>query len=163
MREDQLSPLAVAVRKLLNKKNADGSPHYGPAEVHALRAMILLELVRREAIDPLTSPYKVELALLFDGIGLNEHTDPQSVEAKVRHYFQSLNIRSSILLEFDRLLKRHRKVDDRMEAVAETERAFDRMMERDGQPRAPHVGDEVPKDARAAQDLAQSLGVKLRI
>lgn len=159
MAEPELLPLARAIRKLFAEENEDGTFRYGPAEVHAIRALILLELVRREQLDPLTSPYRLELVLLFEGIGLNEHTDPLTVSAKVKRYFEKLNVHREVLPQVDRWLYQYRFTDDRMKALAETEQAFGRMMAQSGPPatRDEDASEDAPPDA------TQSLGGKLQI
>ena len=89
MSEEQTA-LARALAEMFSETDAQGELRFGDAEIPAVRAMILLELARTQQHEDLSHAHKVELALLFDAIGIDETTDPKDVEPRVRAYYASL-------------------------------------------------------------------------
>ncbi len=161
MAEDR-SALARALAEMFAETDKNGEPKFGDAEIHAVRAMILLELVRKEQIEELSHAHKVELALLFDAMDIDENTDPKEVEPKVRSYYKRLNVKPSVFVRLNRLMEKYRRPKDRVEAIEETAKAYDKIMDNEA-PRAPQHDEDAPEEGKAAQDLAASLGVKIRI
>ena len=148
--------------KLVSRKNPDGSLKYTPKDVHALRAMLLLEMARRNEVDNLSEASRIELALTLELIGINAATKPEAVMPLVEKYYRSLEINPDIFVELNDLLALLGKSKDRVEAIGETSKAYDKMMEKEG-PKAPKVDDPVPENAEHAQTLTLNLGGKVRI
>lgn len=153
---------AKALDTLVNRKNGDGSFKFTPKDVHAIRSMLLLELARRGEVDELSESSKVELALTLANIGITAHTAPDLVMGLVEKYYRGLDVNPDIFIEFNDMLALLGKQKDRVEAVADTSKAYDKMMEKEG-PKAPKHDDPVPKDAEHAQTLTLNLGGKVRI
>jgi hypothetical protein len=153
---------AKALDTLVNRKNGDGTHKYTPKDVHALRALLLLEIARRNEVDNLSETSKAELALTLELIGIGAQTPPEMVMPLVEKYYRGLDINPDIFIEFNDLLVMLGKQKDRVEAVADTSKAYDKMMEKEG-PKAPKLDDPVPKDAEHAQTLTLNLGGKVRI
>jgi hypothetical protein len=153
---------AAAFDKLVNRKNPDGSLKYTPKDVHALRAILLLELARSGLAEELSDSSKQELFLTFKLIGIDDKTDPAEVKGLVEKYFKELEINPEILLEFNDLLVLLHQKRDRVEEVEHNEQEFDRFTEKEG-PKAPKVDDPVPEDSTHAQTLTLNLGGKVRI
>jgi len=80
----------------------------------------------------------------------------------VEKYYRGLDINPDIFIEFNDMLVMLGKQKDRVEAVADTSKAYDKMMEKEG-PKAPKMDDPVPEDAEHAQTLTLNLGGKVRI
>lgn len=153
---------AEAVDQIVNRKNPDGTLKYTPADVHALRAMMLLELTRQNLVDDLSETSKAELALTLELIGISEQTNPDQVFSLIEKYYKSLEINADIFIEFNDMLAMLGQQKDRVEGVDDSSKAYDKMMERDG-PKAPKHDDPVPEDAEHAQTLTLNLGGKVRI
>lgn len=156
------STFARALDKLLNKKNADGSMKYSAKEVHALRSMLLLEIARRGETDKLSEASQAELALSLHLIGITGQTSPEMVMPLVKKYYTNLGIKPDIIAEFWDLLGLLAKGKDRVEAVGQTEKAYEKMTEREAAT-APKPDDPVPEDSEHAQTLALTMGDKIRI
>jgi hypothetical protein len=153
---------ARALDKLVNRKNPDGSLKYTSADVHAVRSMLLLEVARRDEVDALSDASKAELALTLTAIGITSHTAPDLVMPLVEKYYRRMNVNPEIFVELDDLLGLLGKQKDRVEAIADTSKAYDKLTEKEG-PKAPKVDDPVPEDAEHAQTLTLNLGGKVRI
>jgi hypothetical protein len=157
------SRLAVELRKMLVEKKPDGTPRFSDVDRRAVQAVIYIELARRhQDLSVFDHQQKVTLAELLDEIGVSEHTDPADVAGLVRDYFMKLNANAAVFVRLDRLLKRFKKIDDRVEAIKETETAYSKLTEQDAKA-APSHDDKAPDGSKPAQSLAQSLGVKVRI
>lgn len=154
--------MAEALQRVLDEKKVDGTPKFGPLEVRGVQAIIYLELARRGDPTVFTHEQKVELAGLLDEIGVDENTDPAAVAGLVKDYFVKLKANPAIFIKLDRLLKRFKKIEDRLEAADQSSLAFQKMTEQEG-PKAPGLDEKAPEGSKAAQSLAQSLGVKVRI
>ena len=153
---------AKALDTLVSRKNPDGTLKYTAKDVHALRSMLLLEIARKNEVDNLSETSKTELALTLQLIGITGQTAPELVMPLVEKYYRGLDINPDIFIEFNDMLLMLGKQKDRVEAVADTAKAYDKMMEREG-PKAPKMDDPVPKDAEHAQTLTLNLGGKVRI
>lgn len=156
------STFARALDKLLNKKNPDGTLKYSAKDVHALRSMLLLEIARRGETDKLSEASQAELAMALHLIGITGQTAPEMVMPLVEKYYKNLGINPDIIAEFWELLNMLAKGKDRVEAVDETEKAYDKMTEKEAA-KAPREDDPVPEDSEHAQTLALTRGDKIRI
>jgi len=153
---------AKAFDRLLNRKKADGSFKYSAKDVHGLRAALLLEIARRDEVDQLSEESKLELALALNLIGITANTQPEEMTPLVEKYFKALAIDPDLLDEFGKMLGLLRKGKDRVEAVADTVKAYNNMMEREAVS-APKADDPVPENSEHAQTLTLNLGGKVRI
>jgi hypothetical protein len=160
----QRSTFARELDRLVDKKNPDGTPRYTPKDIHALRSMLLLEIARRgnAEVEKLSDSSKVELSFALELIGITPHTNPALIMGMVEKYYRDLGINPEIIIEFNDMLTMLGKQKDRVEAVEQTQKAYDKMMEKDG-PKAPKADDPVPEDAEQAQTLTLNLGGKVRI
>lgn len=156
------SAFARALDKLLNKKNPDGSFKYSAKEVHALRSMLLLEIARRGEAEKLSEASQAELAMALHLIGITGQTSPEMVMPLVQKYYKGLGINPDIIAEFWDLLTMLTKGKDRVEAVGQTEKAYEKMTEKEAA-KAPKEDDPVPEDSEHAQTLALTMGDKIRI
>src|SRR5688572_19437342 len=134
---------ARAFDKLVNRKNPDGSLKYSAKDVHALRGILLVEIARRNEVDQLTEESKLELAITLENIGISGQTPPEQVGPLVQRYFKSLEMHPDLITEFSDMVGLLQKGKDRVEAIADTTKAYEKMMEKEG-PKAPHADDPVP-------------------
>jgi hypothetical protein len=153
---------AKAFDRLVNRKNSDGSLKYSAKDVHGLRAALLLEIARRDEVDQLSDASKVELALVLENIGITGVTAPEQVRALTEKFFKNLAIDNDLLLEFGKMLGMLQKGKDRVEAVADTSKAYDKMMEKEAE-KAPKADDPVAEGAEPAQTFTLNIGGKVRI
>ncbi len=151
-----------ALDRLLTRKNPDGTFKYSAKDVHALRGMLLVEIARRGEADQLSDASKVELLLTLELIGISAQTSPEAVTPMVLKYFRSLDVNPGLIEEFVKMIGLLQKGKDRVEAVADTSKTYDKMMEKEPV-KAPKAGDPVPEDAEHAQTLTLNLGGKVRI
>lgn len=158
----QPTTMADALRDVLEEKNAKGAPKFGAVDARAAQAIIYLELARRQDPEIFTQEQKLKLAELLDEIGIDENTDPAQVSGLVREYFTKLKANPAIFVKLDRMLKRFKKVEDRLEAADQGASAYQKLTDQEG-PKAPGLDEKAPEGSKAAQSLAQSLGVKVRI
>jgi hypothetical protein len=153
---------ARAFDKLVNRKNPDGSLKYSAKDVHALRGILLVEIARRNEVDQLTEESKLELAITLENIGISAQTPPEQVGPLVQKYFKSLEMHPDLITEFSDMVGLLQKGKDRVEAITDTTKAYEKMMEKEA-PKAPHADDPVPENSEQAQTLTLNLGGKVRI
>lgn len=156
------SKFARALDKLVNKREG-GQLKYSAKDVHALRTLLLLEIARKDEVEKLGSASKLELAMALDLIGIGAATPPDQVFGLVEKYYRGLGCNPDIFAEFFELLELLNKGKDRVEAVQSTNKAYDKLADRDGSLKAPKEDDPVPDDAENAQTLTLKLGDKVRI
>jgi hypothetical protein len=156
------TPIARALDKLFDETKQDGTPRFTLVDIHVARSMFLIEIARKGEIDGLSHDRKQELAFLFDMIGLTPNTDPALAPAMIQKYYKSLEINPDLFIEMDRIFKMYAAKGDRVEAMEATEKAYDRLTDKET-PNAPQVGEKPPEDTQRAQNLALNLGKKVRI
>lgn len=156
------SAIARALDKLFEETNADGTPRFNIVDVHAARAMILLEIARRQELHTLDQERKEELAYTLDLIGIKPTTDPALMMGLIERYFKKLEINPALFQEMARIFKMFDKKGDRVEAIDVTEKAYDKLTEKEGHA-APAVGEKRPEGSEHAQTLTLNLGGKVRI
>lgn len=153
---------AEGIEAIVNRKGADGRLKYTSADVHALRAMLLLELARQNLVEDLSESSKAELALTLELIGIGELTPPDQVLPLIVKYYQSMEINPDIFIELNDMLLMLGQQKDRVEGIDDSSKAYDKMMQREG-PTAPSHDADVPEDAEKAQTFTLNLGGKVRI
>jgi hypothetical protein len=156
------SAIARALDALFDQKKPDGSPRFTDADIHASRVLVYLNLARRGEIDALTEARKQELADILDLIGITPATAPEVAQELVEGYFEKLPLNPDVFVEMDRIFVMYSTKGDRVEAVVGSEKAYDRLTEKET-PKAPQMGEEAPKDSQHAQTLTLNLGGKVRI
>jgi hypothetical protein len=156
------SAIARALDKLFEEVKPDGSPRFTIVDIHAARAMILLEIARRQELHTLDQARKEELAYTLDLIGIKPTTDPALMMGLIERYFKRLELNPDLFPEMARIFKMFDKKGDRVEAVVAAEKAYDKMTEKEAQ-QAPAVGEKPPEGSERAQTLTLNLGGKVRI
>lgn len=156
------SKFSRALDKLVNKR-VNGAHKYTAKDVHAIRTLLLLEIARKDEVEHLGEASKLELAMALDLIGIGAATPPDKVFGLVEKYYRGLDVNPDIFEEFFDLLGLLGKGKDRVEAIKSTNKAYDKLADRDGTLAAPKDDDPVPDDAEHAQTLALNLGDKVRI
>src|SRR5687767_4489560 len=125
------SPVARALDKLFDEKKPDGTPRFTIVDIHVARTMILLEIARRQEIDTLTEDQKMELAYTLDLIGIKPATDPSLMKGLVERYFKKLDVNPDLFIEMAGIFERLVKKGDRVEAIAATEKAYDKLTDKE--------------------------------
>lgn len=160
--QDDPGPLSEELAQLFDERKADGSPRFKDADVKAARAIILIEIMRRGGYPELPKEAQAEAAKLLSDLGFEDKTAPKDVDVLVERYFKAQSVGPAIFRAMEKIIARHKKLGDHVEAVDPNSAAFRRLTDKDVE-RAPHVAEDAPEDATHAQTLAQNLGYKVRI